>query len=156
MLPIYNKTNQVLIIFNQYPDWKLLNVTSKEEKINILKKLAETAIDKPIILSEDNLIDIPDESNIEMFDSKIIGYIMYATVDEENLSLQITGRIFLKVFLELVKNNDDGEFHYSNTCLLFNYNETKELFEISDMLENKMKEILQEDEKREEELNDLS
>ena len=155
MLPIYNKANQILVLFSQYPDWKLLNVNSDEEKISILKKLAKTAIDKPIVLSEDILEQMPDDiSNMELFKDKIVGYIIHATVDEVNFCLDITGRIFVKIFLEISK--DEQGYNYSNSCLLFDYKKVADLFEISETLEKKIEEIKQTDSEEILNENDLS
>lgn len=139
MLPIYNKLNQALINYYQHPDWDLLNITDPDEKIKILYELAEDCINSPILHSQEDSIDIPDDvSNIDALGDQIIGYVIDVQVDEKEFCLQITGRIFVKILLEIYKDTENNRFGYGDTCLLTNYSKTKEMFKISERLEQQI------------------
>lgn len=139
MLPIYNKLNQALINYYQHPDWDLLHITDPDEKIKILYELAADCINSPILHGQEDLINIPDDvSNIDALGDQIIGYVIDAQVDEKEFCLQVTGRIFVKILLEIYKDTENNRFGYGDTCLLMNYSKTKEMFTISERLEQQI------------------
>lgn len=147
MLPIYNKTNQVIVIFYQTPDWNLLKIDNDADKIKVLNKLSETCVDKPILFVNEILdADIynANTSNFDLFRDKVIGHIISAEVDESDFSLKISGRIFSKNLLELTKT-ESGDYEYSNSCFVINSPKAMEVMLISADLEQRIEELKKQD-----------
>lgn len=139
MLKIYNNNNSMNVSYVQQPDWDLLNITTREDKLNLLKKMADQSMDKPIVDKKNNPI----------------GIITNAIVDEVGLYILFEGLLFGYLSLNFNYNNlnesenetKDEELNYNNlefssTAIDFKLKHIKELLDVNE----KFKELLYEKE----------
>ena len=140
MLKIYNNNNSMNVSYVQQPDWELLNIKKREDKLNLLNQMAEQSIDKPIVDKKNNPI----------------GIITNAIVDEVGLYILFEGLLFGYLSLNFNYNNsnesnesenqtNNEEFDYNNlefssTAIDFKLKHIKELLDVNE----KFKELLYE------------
>ena len=132
MLKIYNNNNSMNVSYVQQPDWELLNINKREDKLNLLNQMAEQSIDKPIVDKKNNPI----------------GIITNAIVDEVGLYILFEGLLFGYLSLNFNYNNSNKsnesdnqtkneEFDYNNlefssTAIDFKLKHIKELLDVNE------------------------
>jgi len=133
------------VSYSNYPDWDMLKIKKRKNKIDFLKKLKETSVNQPIILYPDkdtyydDTLEVIDPTN-DINKIKVIGIITSATVDDKNLCLNFKGLLFGNIGLEIFKENN-GEYSYGGTSIYYDFNKINELFRVSDAAEEFLKEV---------------
>ena len=136
MLKIYNNNNSMNVSYVQQPDWELLNIKKREDKLNLLNQMAEQSIDKPIVDKKNNPIGIITNAIVDevglyiLFEGLLFGYLSYNNSNESNESDNQT------------KNEefDYNNLEFSSTAIDFKLKHIKELLDVNE----KFKELLYE------------